>query len=159
MIPCELEHDLHFLMTNQKSESPEQTCHLISISLASLLAFCLCVASCTGWPSHLCEDHCSESKVNLLTPEDLSKFPLGKFISELAFLVPVKPMQRNGHFWLLFISVQRSYLKEVKQISASTFLLGSINFSPLTISEIGVPIQWLSLNNFLPGTDLFQDHM
>lgn len=51
-----------FSWPNQKSESLGQTCHLNSISLASLLSFCLCTATFTAWKSHLCEDLCPVSE-------------------------------------------------------------------------------------------------
>lgn len=85
-IPSELEHDLHFLTT----ESEKWITRAVLSPKQHLSCITTCVPPSFGQTvgiSHLSEGLCSASEiclVSLLSPEHLSKFPLGKLISKLA---------------------------------------------------------------------------
>lgn len=127
-----------FLWPNQKSESPGQTCHITSISLASLLAFCLCMAGFTAWKSHLCEDLCSASEVWTMTAHFAQSWGPQQASFGLTHLqvgLP-GPSITNAKKWT-FLSVIHLSTEKFSERGQTNFCLhlssGKHIFSPLTI--------------------------
>lgn len=150
-----------------KSKSPAQARCLKGISLSSPVAPCLCMTRLQGSSGTTWVDIppvrgylCSASAIWTMTDHfSLPWGPQHVSFGQVSKLSLPGPSIANAETWRLLAVIHLSpqQLLETGQISASAFLLGSINVSPLTIKGnrsyhlVTLPLLVPSRHNFLLG--------